>query len=354
VVVDPAVLLKEIATLKSKGFSAENLRVSAQAHLIFPYHRDMDIAQEKKHEAGRIGTTARGIGPCYVDKFNRRGIRIGDFFNEKVFRERLEWNLAEKSFLLNNFYQYKVEYDADQIQKEYFEYFKAFKHLMVEESTTLVNEAISKKKKILMEGAQGTMLDVDHGTYPYVTSSNPIAGGACIGAGFGPQEVDKIIGVVKAYVTRVGGGPFPTEIEGGVGDNLRERGGEYGTTTGRPRRCGWFDGVVLRHASKINGLTHLAITKLDVLDALDAIKICVAYEYEGQKIKDFPTDIVKLEKCRPVYEELPGWKEDITKIKDYKQLPAKAKRYVDQLSELSSAKVSLISVGAERGQIIKL
>jgi len=354
VVVDPAVLLKEIETLKSKGFSAENLRISAQAHLIFPYHRDMDVAQEKKHEAGRIGTTARGIGPCYVDKFNRRGIRLGDFFNEKVFRERLEWNLAEKSFLLNNFYQYKIDYDADQIQQEYFGYFNAIRHLVVPESTTLVNEAISKKKKILMEGAQGTMLDVDQGTYPYVTSSNPIAGGACIGAGFGPRAVDEIIGVVKAYVTRVGGGPFPTEIEGGVGDILRERGGEYGTTTGRPRRCGWFDGVVLRHAGKINGLTHLAITKLDVLDTLDTIKVCVAYEYKGQQIKDFPTDIVKLEKCRPVYEELPGWKEDITKIKDYKQLPAKAKKYVEKLSELSSAKVSLISVGAERGQIIKL
>lgn len=354
VVIDPAVLLEEINILKGRGYSAGNLRISSQAHVIFPYHRDLDVAQEKKHEAGRIGTTARGIGPCYVDKFNRRGIRVGDFFNEEVFRRKLEWNLEEKSFLLNNFYDYKVNYDADKIQSEYRGYFNAFKHLVVEESTSLIGEAIGRNKKILMEGAQGTMLDVDQGTYPYVTSSNPIAGGACIGAGFGPQEIDEIIGVAKAYVTRVGGGPFPTEIIGGVGDQLRERGGEYGTTTGRPRRCGWFDGVVLRHASKINGLTQLAITKLDVLDSLDKIDVCVAYEYEGKKIRDFPTDISRLEKCKPVYETLPGWKQDITKITDYKQLPVNARKYLDKLAELSEARVSLISVGAERGQIIKL
>jgi len=354
VVVDPAVLLQEIKTLQGKGFNCENLKISAQAHVIFPYHRDLDLAQEKKREAGRIGTTARGIGPCYVDKFNRRGIRIGDFFHEDIFRQKLEWNLAEKSFLLNNFYDYKVSYDADKIQKEYFEYFRAFQSLVIEESTSLINEAISKNKKILMEGAQGTMLDVDQGTYPYVTSSNPIAGGACIGAGFGPQEIDEVIGVVKAYVTRVGGGPFPTEISGEIGDLLRERGGEYGATTGRPRRCGWFDGVVLRHAAKINGLTQLAITKIDVLDALETIEICTAYECEGKVIEDFPTDLAKLEKCRPIYEELPGWKEDLSKITDYRNLPLNAKKYIDRLAELAEAKVSLISVGAERGQVIRL
>jgi adenylosuccinate synthase len=354
VVVDPAVLLQEIKTLQGKGFNCENLKISAQAHVIFPYHRDLDLAQEKNREAGRIGTTARGIGPCYVDKFNRRGIRIGDFFHEDIFRQKLEWNLAEKSFLLNNFYDYKVSYDADKIQKEYFEYFRAFQSLVIEESTSLINEAISKNKKILMEGAQGTMLDVDQGTYPYVTSSNPIAGGACIGAGFGPQEIDEVIGVVKAYVTRVGGGPFPTEISGEIGDLLRERGGEYGATTGRPRRCGWFDGVVLRHAAKINGLTQLAITKIDVLDALETIEICTAYECEGKVIKDFPTDLAKLEKCRPIYEELPGWKEDLSKITDYRNLPLNAKKYIDRLAELAEAKVSLISVGAERGQVIRL
>ena len=352
VVIDPAVLLGELETLRSKGYSGDNLRVSSQAHVIFPYHRDLDVAQEKKHEAGRIGTTARGIGPSYVDKFNRRGIRIGDLFNSKIFREKLEWNLAEKSFLLNNFYDFKVDYRIDDVFNEYLGYAHAIKKYVVDESTTLINEAISKKKKILMEGAQGTMLDVDQGTYPYVTSSNPIAGGACIGAGFGPQKVDEVIGVVKAYVTRVGGGPFPTEIEGEIGDHLRERGGEYGSTTGRPRRCGWFDGVVMRHASKINGLTQLAITKLDVLDTLDSLDICVGYECEGKKISDFPTDISKLEKCKPVYEKMKGWKEDISKITNYKELPANTKKYLDKLAELAEAKPSLISVGAERGQII--
>jgi adenylosuccinate synthase len=354
VVVDPLVLLQEIETLKGKGFSVDNLRVSSQAHVIFAYHRDMDKAQEKKREAGRIGTTARGIGPCYVDKFNRRGIRIGDLYNAKVLKEKLEWNTAEKGFLLNNFYNYKVDYNVDEILNEYLGYAHAIKKYVVDESTTLINEAIAQKKRVLMEGAQGTMLDVDHGTYPYVTCSNPVAGGACVGAGIGPELIDEVTGVVKAYITRVGSGPFPTEIPGELGDKLRERGGEYGATTGRPRRCGWFDGVVMRHASRINGLTALAITKLDVLDELDRIQVCVAYELEGRKITYFPTDVYKLEKCKPLYEEFPGWEEDTTRIKDYKDLPQNAKKYIDKLAELANAKVSLVSVGAERGQIIRI
>ncbi|OGB90975.1 adenylosuccinate synthase [candidate division WOR-1 bacterium RIFCSPHIGHO2_01_FULL_53_15] len=354
VVLDLAGLLGEIKSLRDAGYSLNNLKVSSQAHVIFHYHRDLDAAQEQQHEAGRIGTTNRGIGPCYVDKFNRRGIRVGDLRRSDIFRQKLDWNIKEKSFLLNNFYKLNVNYDIDEIEKEYLGYFDLLKGFVVEESSALVNEVISKNQRILMEGAQGTMLDVDHGTYPYVTSSNPIAGGACIGAGFGPQEIDEVIGVVKAYVTRVGGGPFPTEIIGGQGDDLRERGGEYGTTTGRPRRCGWFDGVVMRHASRINGLTQLAITKLDVLDSFETIKVCAAYERNGSTVKDFPTDISRLEECKPVYEELPGWRQDITKLTDYKQLPTNAKKYLDKLAELSEAKVSLISVGAERGQIIKL
>lgn len=354
VVVDPAVLIDEIKTLRGQGFPATNLKLSSQAHLIFPYHRDLDAAQEKFHEAGRIGTTSRGIGPCYVDKFNRRGIRVGDLGNLDIFRQKLDWNLKEKSFLLNNFYNFSVSYDSEAMLKQYLEYFSFIREFVVEESTSLVNEAISANKRILMEGAQGTMLDVDHGTYPYVTSSNPIAGGACIGAGFGPQEVDEIIGVSKAYVTRVGSGPFPTEIIGGIGDQLREKGGEYGATTGRPRRCGWFDGVVMRYASKVNGLTQLALTKVDVLDSFETIKICTAYEYEGKPIRDFPTDIFRLEKCQPIYEEMKGWREDISKITEYKDLPLNARKYIERLAELAEARVSLISVGAERGQIIKL
>ncbi|MDD5382450.1 MAG: adenylosuccinate synthase [Candidatus Margulisbacteria bacterium] len=354
VVVDPAVLLGEIETIRGKGYSADNLRISSQAHVIFPYHRDLDAAQEKKHEAGRIGTTCRGIGPCYVDKFNRRGIRIGDFFNTDLLRQKLEWNLKEKSFYLNNFYEMKVNYNLEEIMNEYLGYFHAVKKLVVEESSTLVNEAVAKKKNVLLEGAQGTMLDVDHGTYPYVTSSNPIAGGACVGAGLGPQKINEVIGVVKAYVTRVGGGPFPTEIAGQLGERLREKGGEYGATTGRPRRCGWFDGVVMQHAAKINGLSQLAITKLDVLDELDKIEICVAYELNGKRITYFPTDVYRLEKCQPVYEEMPGWKEDTTKVKDHKDLPANAKKYLEKLAELANCRISLVSVGAERGQIIKI
>ncbi|MFH1387588.1 MAG: adenylosuccinate synthase [bacterium] len=354
VVVDPAVLLQEINSLKERGFKLDNLKISSQAHVIMPYHRDLDAAQEKKHEAGRIGTTCRGIGPCYVDKFNRRGIRMGDFNNLDVLKQKLEWNIKEKSFQLNNFYDFKVEYNFEQILNDYLGYFNALKDMVVNESSVLINEAISVNKRILMEGAQGTMLDVDHGTYPYVTSSSPIAGGACIGAGFGPQEIDEVIGVAKAYFTRVGDGPFPTEIVGGIGDTLREKGHEYGTTTGRPRRCGWFDGVVMRHASRVNGLTQLAITKMDVLDSMEKISVCNAYNYEGKETKAFPSDLVRLAKCQPIYEELPGWREDITKITDYKHLPANAKKYIDKLAELSDAKVSLISVGAERGQIIKL
>ena len=354
VVVDPAVLVQEIGGLRQRGFDCANLKISSQAHLIFPYHRDLDAAQEQKHEAGRIGTTNRGIGPCYVDKFNRRGIRVWDFQKPDVFRQKLEWNIKEKSFLLNNFYDYKVDYNADRIINDYFALYEQFRALIVEESTVVIGTAIDANRKILMEGAQGTMLDVDHGTYPYVTSSNPIAGGACSGAGFGPVEIDEVIGVAKAYFTRVGGGPFPTEISGGMGDQLRERGGEYGTTTGRPRRCGWYDGVVMRHAAKVNGVTQLAITKLDVLDAVDKIDICVAYEFEGKRINDFPTDINKLAKCQPVYESLPGWKQDLSQITDYAKLPANAKKYLDRLAELSEARVALISVGAERGQIIKV
>jgi adenylosuccinate synthase len=354
VVVDPAVLLQEIGTLQARGFAVDNLKVSSQAHVIFPYHRYLDQAQEKKLEAGRIGTTSRGIGPCYVDKYNRRGIRISDLFNEKVFREKLEWNMAEKSFLLQKFYDFPKKLDVQATLEEYLGYAHAIRKYVVEESSALVADAVSKKKNILLEGAQGTMLDVDHGTYPYVTSSNPIAGGACVGAGVGPKVIDEVLGVVKAYVTRVGSGPFPTEIPGEVGDKLREKGGEYGATTGRPRRCGWFDGVVMRHAARVNGLTGLAITKLDVLDGQETLQVCTAYACRGKKIEDFPTDIYKLEECKPIYEEMPGWKEDTSKIKDYNDLPANAKKYLDKLSELAGCRISLVSVGAERGQIIRV
>jgi|SRR3989339_138654 len=353
VVIDLKVLLKELESLQKEGIATDNLKISSQAHLIFQYHCDLDSAQEGKKEAGRIGTTSRGIGPCYVDKFNRRGIRVCDLYNQKELREKLIWNIEEKSFQINKFYGGSVSYDLEKIMEEYLGYASKIKKYAVESSTSLINQSIKDKKKILLEGAQGTMLDVDHGTYPYVTSSNPISGGACSGAGVPPNSVSRIIGVVKAYVTRVGGGPFPTEIEGKEGEELREKGGEYGATTGRPRRCGWFDGVVMRHSARINGLTELAVTKIDVLSGLDKILVCTAYEYEGKKVMDFPCDLDHLEKCKPSYEELPGWKEDISKAKSYKDLPKNCKKYLDKLSELAECKISMVSVGAEREQIIR-
>ncbi|MEK7376681.1 MAG: adenylosuccinate synthase [Candidatus Margulisiibacteriota bacterium] len=354
VVVDPAVLLDEMETLRAQGIEPSNLKISSQAHVIFPYHRSIDKAQEDKREAGRIGTTSRGIGPCYVDKFNRRGIRIGDLYNEALFREKLEWNIKEKSFLLKEFYGYEEKLDLEAILGDYLGYGRLMKKFVVDSSSALIGNAISAGKRILLEGAQGTMLDVDHGTYPFVTSSNPVSGGACIGAGIGPTAIEEVIGVVKAYLTRVGSGPFPTEIEGGIGDTLREKGSEYGATTGRPRRCGWFDGVVLKYSARVNGLTKLAITKLDVLDILPTIKICVGYEYKGALTLDFPTDLDKLARCTPVYEELPGWQSDTTGITDYKSLPKNARLYIEKISEISKIPVSLVSIGAERDRIIKV
>jgi len=354
VVVDPAILIQEIETLKTQGFSLDNLRISSQAHVIFPYHRYLDQAQEKKREAGRIGTTCRGIGPCYVDKFNRRGVRISDLYDEKLLREKLAWNIEEKSFLLEKFYKFDKKLNLEALLNEYLGYAHSLKKHVVEESTALIKDAIDKKKNVLLEGAQGAMLDVDQGTYPFVTSSNPIAGGACTGAGVGSKAIDEVIGVVKAYVTRVGSGPFPTEILGKLGDQLREKGGEYGATTGRPRRCGWFDGVVMKHAAKINSLTQLAVTKLDVLDGLDKLQICTAYEYKGKKIIDFPTNIYRLAECKPIYEEMPGWTEDTSKLSDYADLPENAKKYLEKLAEIAGARISLVSVGAERGQIIRV
>lgn len=356
VVVDPKVLSEELSGLKKNGFDpAGHLIISSQAHVILPYHRLIDMAQEKKREAGRIGTTCRGIGPCYVDKFNRRGVRVGDLFNEKLLREKLLWNIEEKGFLLKEFYQMKdFSLDIDEMMAEYLALAAEIKPLVKENVPEIINEMIKDDKRVLMEGAQGTMLDVDHGTYPYVTSSNPIAGGACVGAGVGPKEIDEVLGVVKAYVTRVGEGPFPTEIEGETGEELREKGHEYGATTGRPRRCGWFDGVLLKYAVAINGLTSFVVTKLDVLSGLKTIKLCVKYECEGEEVDFFPADIYKLEKCTPIYEEFPGWDEDISKIKEYQALPENAKKYLGRLAEIAEVPIKMVSTGAERGQIIHL
>jgi len=354
VVVDPAVLIEEIETLQAKGYDCSNLKISGQAHVILPYHKLLDKAQEEKREAGRIGTTCRGIGPCYVDKYNRRGIRIEDLFNERLFLEKLEWNISEKTFLVENLYKLKSDLDIQKVYTEYLGYAHAIRKMVVDNTPALINEYIKNNKKILLEGAQGTMLDVDLGTYPFVTSSNPVAGGACTGAGIGPCAIDEVLGVVKAYVTRVGGGPFPTEIEGPTGDMLREKGKEYGATTGRPRRCGWFDGVVMKHAARVNGLTSLAITKIDVLDGIDKLYICTAYECDGKRITEFPSDLEKLENCKPIYEEYPGWKANLSEVKNYEDLPLNAKQYIGKISELAGAKIKLISTGAAREKIIRV
>lgn len=355
VVVDPKVLIEEIAYLQSKGIDTANLKLSSQAHLIFPYHKALDKAQEEKREAGRIGTTSRGIGPAYVDKYNRRGIRVADIFNPEIFREKLAFNVEEKNFMFREYYKKEeLAVDLEAVYQEYLGYAQQIRQYVVDNSSLSIDEAISQKKKVLMEGAQGTMLDVDHGTYPYVTSSNPIAGGACAGAGIGPKKIDHVIGVVKTYLTRVGEGPFPTEISGVVGEQLRKRGKEYGATTGRPRRCGWLDIPALRHAVRVNGLTEIALTKLDVLDQLEEIKICVAYQQKGQMIKEFPTDIYKLGKFEPVYETMPGWHTNITKMKAYEDLPAEARKYISKISVLAGVDVSMVSIGAERGKLIKL
>ncbi len=353
-VIDPAVLIQEMETLSGQGAFLENLKISAKAHVIFPYHRFIDQAQEKKREAGRIGTTSRGIGPCYVDKVNRRGIRIGDLFNEPVFKEKLLWNINEKKFMLEKFYGFEAELDFDSLCAEYIGFARIIRKYVVPDESLLIANAAKMNKNVLLEGAQGTLLDVDHGTYPFVTSSNPIAGGACSGLGIGPTMIDNVIGVVKAYVTRVGSGPFVTEIPSGIGDYLREKGGEYGATTGRPRRCGWFDAVVMRYSARINGLTSMAMTKIDVLDDLDTIKICTAYKYGKNELLEFPLDVNQLEKCEPVYEELPGWKADTTKAKTFEDLPENTKRYINRLSDLCGVPVSHVSIGAERGKIIRI
>lgn len=354
VVVDPSVMIDEMETLTAQGIDITKLKVSSRAHVIFPYHRFIDQAQEKKRESGRIGTTSRGIGPCYVDKINRRGIRIGDLYNEDAFKEKLQWNIEEKSFLLKNFYKQDFPLDFDRILSDYLGYAKMIRKNVIEDASSFISSAASKGKNILLEGAQGMMLDVDHGTYPFVTSSNPTAGGACTGCGIGPKLIDEVIGVVKAYVTRVGSGPFMTEISGGAGDFLREKGGEYGATTGRPRRCGWFDAVVLKYSSIINGFTQLAITKLDVLDELPAIKICTGYKCGDKMLETIPSDLRVLEKCIPVYEELPGWQSDTSPVKNFEDLPQNAKNYIETISKLSGIPVKMVSIGAERGKIIHI
>ncbi len=351
VVIDPLALLEEIEFLKSKGISVDGrLWISHRAHLIMPYHKLLDQAKESKDAERKIGTTGRGIGPAYVDKVNRMGIRIVDLLDRDTLEDKLRTNIKEKNEILKKIYEEK-EIDVDEIINEYLEFDKKIDPY-IKDVSTFLNESLKDGKQILLEGAQGTLLDIDFGTYPYVTSSNPTSGGACAGVGIGPTKIESVLGVIKAYTTRVGMGPFPTEIGEKEDFDLRDLGGEYGATTGRPRRCGWFDAVIANFAVQVNGLDSFALTKLDVLDSLEEIKVCVAYKYEGKTITTFPSEMRILENCEPVYENFPGWQQPTTGIRSYPNLPANAKCYLDAIKDLTQTDISIISVGSGREQTI--
>ncbi len=349
-VVDPKVMLREIGMLMENDIDISGLQLASTAHVTMPYHRLLDQAMEEKRGAQKIGTTGRGIGPTYADKAQRNGVRVIDLLDEDRLRERLLGPLKEKNELLNKIYGVNPLNPEDVIE-EYLGYGKRLSTHVVE-CTRTIHEAARNRKNILFEGAQGTLLDLDHGTYPYVTSSNPVSGGACIGAGVGPTLIDRVIGVAKAYTTRVGEGPFPTELQGSLNDQLCDRGGEFGTTTGRRRRCGWFDGVIGRYAVEVNGLDCLAITKLDVLDELNEIKVCIAYELDGKTIEHFPSCAESFARCKPIFKVLPGWQGSTAHCRRLEDLPSTAMNYLRFLAELMEVPIAIVSLGASRDQTI--
>jgi len=358
VVVDPDVLLKELSELQDRGYSSDNLRISDRANVIMPYHKLMDGIEEKFKGKGKIGTTGRGIGPTYTEKVSRNGIRMADLLDPESLDEKLEVVISLKNRILKA-YEEDIQLDKQEILDQYLDYGKKLSKYITDTSV-LIDDALQEEKIVLFEGAQGTQLDIDHGTYPYVTSSNTVSGNACAGAGVGPTRINEVIGVVKAYTTRVGEGPFPTELTGDDGEHLREKGHEYGATTGRPRRCGWLDLVVVRFACRINGLTGLAITRLDVLGGLEKINICTSYELDGQEIRNFPSTLKTLARCKPVYVELDGW-EDMDDDKwmeiagtGYDALPANLTKYADYISETTRVPLKIISIGPGREATIHL
>lgn len=351
VVVDPKVLCEEISYLHQQGISTADLYVSEKAHVIMPYHRVLDRLEEGQR-LRKIGTTGRGIGPAYVDKYMRMGIRMLDLRNRESLERALDQVLPLKNQLLQKIYDHPG-FDRDELVEEYLAYGEAIVPLLADTSL-LIDQARQRGEDILLEGAQGTLLDVDHGTYPFVTSSNPTAGGAAPGVGIGPNQIDQVIGVVKAYTTRVGEGPFVSELQDATGDLIRERGREFGTTTGRPRRCGWFDAVLVRYSVRVNGLTGLSLTLLDVLDALENVQVCVAYEYRGRRLEHLPADLEMLKECKPIYETLPGWQEDITGAKSFADLPQRAQEYLKFLEKQVGCPIQIVSVGPRRDQTIIL
>jgi len=346
VVVDPKVLVDELRQLWERGVTQFSLYVSERAHVILPYHRVQDELEEASRGDGKLATTGRGIGPAYVDKVARSGIRMIDFVDPQRFRQLLSAVVAQKNRLLGALYGHPG-FDADEIFEEYAPLAEELRPL-VTDTSVLVAEALAEGRNVLFEGAQGTLLDVDHGTYPFVTSSSPTAGGIASGVGISPRAIDRILGVAKAYTTRVGTGPFPTELTGATAERIRERGKEYGTTTGRPRRCGWFDAVVVRHAARVNGLTDLALTGIDTLGGFDEVKVCVAYRCGGRRLEHFPSSLQALDECEPVYETFEGWPEDLTGVERWEDLPAAARAYVEGIERLVGVPVSIVSIGRAR------
>ena len=351
-VIDPAVLLAEMDMVAEKNLDPSRVRISSNAHLIMPYHRKLDAAIERYLGKNQIGTTKKGIGPAYTDKYARFGIRVQDLFDPKIFREKVEAALEDKNKILPRVYN-TLPMDADEITDEYLEYADRLRP-HVTDTSRLLWDGLQAGKNVLFEGAQGTLLDIDHGTYPFVTSSNPTAGGAAVGSGIGPKAIDEIIGVTKAYISRVGTGPFPTELKDETGDRMIELGGEYGTVTGRRRRCGWLDLPALRYAVRVNTFTRLFITKLDILSAFDTIKVATAYISEGETFDEFPSQQSVLYHCEPTYDELPGWNVDITKVREFAKLPAEARAYIEYVQGAADVPIGWVSVGPERSQLIEI
>lgn len=351
IVFDPKGFFEEIEMLESNGICTKNIKISDRAHIVFPYHKELDGLAEEARGDNKIGTTKKGIGPCYMDKTERSGIRVCDLMNKEVFAKKLKLQIEAKNKLVTGVYEKEAMFDFDEVYNEFIVYAEKMKPY-VDDTTVIVYDAIKAGKKVLFEGAQGTLLDLDLGTYPFVTSSHPTSGGFAVGAGVGPNMIKDVVGIVKAYTTRVGEGPFVTELFDETGDRIRTQGHEFGTVTGRARRCGWFDAVIVKYAARVNGLTSISFMLLDVLTGFDKIKICTAYKMGDEIINNFPASLEDLAKCEPVYEELDGWHEDITKVENFDDLPENAKKYVARIEELIDVNIDLVSVGPNRTQTI--
>ena len=351
IVFDPKGFFEEIEMLESNGISTKNIKISDRAHIVFPYHKELDGLAEEARGDNKIGTTKKGIGPCYMDKTERSGIRVCDLMDKEIFAKKLKLQVDAKNKLVTGVYGKEAMFDFDEIYNEFIVYAEKMRPY-VEDTTVIVYDAIKANKKVLFEGAQGTLLDLDLGTYPFVTSSHPTSGGFAVGAGVGPNMIKDVVGIVKAYTTRVGEGPFVTELFDETGDRIRTQGHEFGTVTGRARRCGWFDAVIVKYAARVNGLTSISFMLLDVLTGFDKIKICTAYKMGDKIVNNFPASLEDLAKCEPVYEELDGWHEDITKVEKFEDLPENAKKYIARIEELIGVNVDLVSVGPNRTQTI--